>query len=70
MSVVCGDASLEGILDAAGVCDARVILIATPDGLQTRHVLRIARELNPQIKTAARIAIPNVCIWNGQASIS
>jgi monovalent cation:H+ antiporter-2, CPA2 family len=54
VSAVYGDASLEGILDAAGVRHARVIVIATPDGLQTRHVLRISRELNPQIKTAVR----------------
>jgi K+:H+ antiporter len=54
VSAVCGDASLEGILDAAGVRHARVIVIATPDGLQTRHVLEISREMNPQIKTAVR----------------
>jgi monovalent cation:H+ antiporter-2, CPA2 family len=54
VSAVCGDASLEEILDAAGVRNARVIVIATPDGLQTRHVLGLSRVLNPKIKTAVR----------------
>ena len=54
VSAVYGDASLEGILDAAGVRHARVIMIATPDGLQTRHVLELSRVLNPNIKTAVR----------------
>ncbi len=51
---VYGEASADGPLEAAGVHNARVIVIATPDGFQTRRVLERARARNPQIKTAAR----------------
>jgi CPA2 family monovalent cation:H+ antiporter-2 len=49
-----GDAMAEGVLDAAGLRDARLLVLAIPDGFQARRVLEIARGLNPHIRTAVR----------------
>jgi CPA2 family monovalent cation:H+ antiporter-2 len=51
---LCGDAMAEGVLEAAGIRDARLLVLAIPDGFQARRVLEIARLLNPDIRTAAR----------------
>jgi monovalent cation:H+ antiporter-2, CPA2 family len=49
-----GDAMAEGVLEAAGLRDARLLVLAIPDGFQARRVLEIARRLNPHIRTAVR----------------
>jgi CPA2 family monovalent cation:H+ antiporter-2 len=49
-----GDAMAEGVLDAACLRDARLLVLAIPDGFQARRVLEIARRLNPHIRTAVR----------------
>ena len=49
-----GDATTPGILEAAGVDKAHLIVIATPEGYQTRRILELARALNPGIDTAVR----------------
>jgi len=52
--VVFGDAAAPGILSAAGVERARLLIIATPDGYQARRILQIARAANPGIDTLVR----------------
>jgi CPA2 family monovalent cation:H+ antiporter-2 len=54
LRVVYGDASAPGILAAAGVGRARLLIAATPDGYQARRAFEIARELNPAIDTLVR----------------
>ncbi len=49
-----GEASTTGILSAAGIANARLLIIATPEGFQTRRIIEIARELNPGIDIAVR----------------
>jgi len=49
-----GEASTPGILEAAGIRRARLLVIATPEGFQTRRIIDIARTLNPGIDTAVR----------------
>jgi CPA2 family monovalent cation:H+ antiporter-2 len=44
----------EGVLDAAGIRAARVLVLAIPDGFQARRVLELARSLNPHIQTTVR----------------
>jgi CPA2 family monovalent cation:H+ antiporter-2 len=51
---VYGDATTPGVLNAAGAGKARLIIIATAEGYQTRRILELARELQPQIDTAVR----------------
>jgi CPA2 family monovalent cation:H+ antiporter-2 len=51
---VYGEASTPGILEAAGITRARLLVIATPEGFQTRRIIEIARTLNPGIDTAVR----------------
>jgi CPA2 family monovalent cation:H+ antiporter-2 len=48
------DASAPGALDAAFIGDARLLVIATPDGYQARRILELARERKPQIDTVVR----------------
>jgi CPA2 family monovalent cation:H+ antiporter-2 len=48
---VYGDATAAGVLDAARVNRARLLIIAAPRGFQTQ---RIARQANPRIDTAVR----------------
>ncbi|PWC41115.1 NAD(P)-binding protein, partial [Azospirillum sp. TSO22-1] len=51
---VYGDATTPGVLEAAGIRRARLIVVATPEGYQTRRVLDLARRINPGIDTAVR----------------
>jgi len=51
---VYGDASTPGVLKAARAQCARLIVIATREGIGTRRILELARELNPEIDTAVR----------------
>lgn len=52
--VVYGNAAAPGILSAAGIEHARLLIIAAPDAYAARRVLEIARELNPDIDTVVR----------------
>jgi CPA2 family monovalent cation:H+ antiporter-2 len=49
-----GDATAPGILDAARVDTAKLLLIAVPDGVQALRALEVAKRSNPQIETAVR----------------
>ncbi|QCO17636.1 Kef family K(+) transporter (plasmid) [Azospirillum brasilense] len=51
---VYGDATTPGVLEAAGTRRARLIVVAEPQGYQTRRVLDLARQINPSIDTAVR----------------
>jgi CPA2 family monovalent cation:H+ antiporter-2 len=48
------DASAPGALEAAFIGDAKLLIIATPDGYQARRILELARERKPQIDTVVR----------------
>ena len=54
IAAIYGEASTPGILEVADVAQARLLVIATPEGFQTRRIIEIARELNPEIDTAIR----------------
>ena len=54
LPAIYGDASAPGILSAAGVDRARLLIVAAPDGYQVRRILEIAREANPDIDTVVR----------------
>jgi len=49
-----GDAATPGILSAAGVAHARLLVLATPDSFRARRILELARELNPGIDVVVR----------------
>ena len=52
--VVYGDASASGVLAAAGLASARLLVITTPDGFQARRILEVARAANPAIDIVVR----------------
>jgi CPA2 family monovalent cation:H+ antiporter-2 len=54
IAAIYGDATTPGVLEAAGIERARLLVIATPEGYQTRRIIEIARSLNPHIDTAVR----------------
>jgi CPA2 family monovalent cation:H+ antiporter-2 len=54
IATVYGDATAAGVLDAARVNHARLLIIAAPRGFQTQRILDIARQANPHIDTAVR----------------
>ncbi len=49
-----GDSTVAGVLAAAQVHHARLLLIATPGGFRTQRTLEIARRIAPHIQTAVR----------------
>jgi CPA2 family monovalent cation:H+ antiporter-2 len=51
---ICGDATTPGVLKAASLANARLLIVAQPDGFQARRILELARELNPRIDTVVR----------------
>jgi len=54
LPVVWGDAAAPGVLEAAHVEHARLLVIAAPDGFQARRILELARRVNPGIDTVVR----------------
>jgi CPA2 family monovalent cation:H+ antiporter-2 len=54
LHAVYGDATAAGVLNAAGIDRARLLIIATPEGFQLRRILELARKANARIDTAVR----------------
>ncbi|HEV7439636.1 MAG TPA: YbaL family putative K(+) efflux transporter [Methylobacterium sp.] len=54
VDAVFGDAAAPGILEAADIGSARLLVLATPDSHQTRRLIEIARGANPRIDTVIR----------------
>ncbi len=54
VATVFGDAAAPGILQAAEIGTARLLVVATPDSHQARRLMRAAREVNPGIDTLMR----------------
>jgi CPA2 family monovalent cation:H+ antiporter-2 len=51
---VYGDATAAGVLEAANVDRAHLLVVAAPRGFQTQRIIELARQANPQIRTAIR----------------
>lgn len=49
-----GDAINEGVLEYAGVRNARVVAVTIPDGRSAEHITAIAREINPKCAIITR----------------
>ena len=49
-----GDATHGAILDAAHIAQARLLVIASPDGFHARRILELARQKNPRLAVVAR----------------
>jgi CPA2 family monovalent cation:H+ antiporter-2 len=54
MAAVFGDASEPAVLIQAHIARARMLVIATPDSLNVRQMIGVARSLNPTIETVVR----------------
>ncbi len=54
ISAVYGDATASGVLEAARIDRARLLVAAAPRGFQTQRIIELARQANPKIKTAIR----------------
>ena len=53
-AAVFGDAAAPGILAAADIAQARLLVVASPDAHQARRLVAIARQANPGIDTLVR----------------
>jgi len=51
---IVGDAATPGVLEAAGIGEARLVVVATPDSFQARHIVELARQLKPGIDLVVR----------------
>jgi CPA2 family monovalent cation:H+ antiporter-2 len=49
-----GDAAAPGVLEAAGIGEARLLVVATPDSFLARRIVELARQLNPNIDVVVR----------------
>ncbi|QBQ53748.1 YbaL family putative K(+) efflux transporter [Nitrosococcus wardiae] len=54
LPAVSGDASDPAVLIQAHIARARMLVVATPDTLNVRQMIKIARTLNPGIETVVR----------------
>ena len=54
VKAIFGDAGAPGLLAAAGVDRARLLVIAMPDRLQARRILAMAKDANPAIESVVR----------------
>jgi CPA2 family monovalent cation:H+ antiporter-2 len=48
------DAAAPGVLEAAGITQARLIVVATPDSFQARRIVELARQHNSTIDVVVR----------------
>jgi CPA2 family monovalent cation:H+ antiporter-2 len=48
------DAAAPGVLEAAGIAQARLVVVATPDSFQARRIVELARRHNPAIDLVVR----------------
>jgi CPA2 family monovalent cation:H+ antiporter-2 len=53
-AVIYGDATREEVLGAASPGVARLLVVALPDAFHARHVITLARKMNPAIETVVR----------------
>lgn len=53
-TVIYGDATRQEVLSAASPRDARLLVVALPDAFHARHVITLARKMNPKIETVVR----------------
>ena len=51
---IVGDGAAAGVLEAAGVSRARLVVVATPDSFQARRIVELARQLKPGIDLVVR----------------
>lgn len=61
MPVVFGDAGHEIVLEAAGIEDARLLIIATPSVVSARSIILQAKRLNGRLDIVARASAPECC---------
>jgi CPA2 family monovalent cation:H+ antiporter-2 len=54
IGAIYGDASTHGVLEAAAVDRAKLLIVATPDGFQARRILELAHRKNPKLATTVR----------------
>ncbi|KQP30888.1 sodium:proton antiporter [Methylobacterium sp. Leaf104] len=54
VEAVFGDATAPGILQAADIAQARLIVVATPEAHTARRIVELAREIHPGIDTLVR----------------
>jgi monovalent cation:H+ antiporter-2, CPA2 family len=54
LTAIYGDATAAGVLEAAGVDRAKLLILAIPQGFQKRRIIELARAANPHIETAVR----------------
>jgi len=52
--VVYGDASRPGVLEHAGIKDARLLVVTAPDAFQARAAIELARRVQPEIDIVVR----------------
>ena len=55
LRILYGDASFQELLEPAGVCLAKLLVITSPDIKTTKGIIHLARLLNTSIKILARI---------------
>jgi CPA2 family monovalent cation:H+ antiporter-2 len=48
------DAAAPGVLETAGIAQARLLVVATPHSLQARRIVELARQHNPVIEVVVR----------------
>jgi CPA2 family monovalent cation:H+ antiporter-2 len=53
-AAVYGDATAAGVLEAAGIGRARLLVVAAPRGFLTQRIVELARQSNPGIRIAIR----------------
>ena len=51
---IVGDGAAAGVLEAAGVSRARLVVVATPDSFQARRIVELARQLKPGVDLVVR----------------
>lgn len=54
LPVMYGDASLPGVLEKAGVANARLLVVAIPEGFLVRQMVELAQKANPRLDIVVR----------------
>jgi monovalent cation:H+ antiporter-2, CPA2 family len=54
ITAIYGDAARPGLLEHAGIADATLVVVTSPEPFQSRQVVMLARRANPEVDTVVR----------------
>lgn len=70
VEAIYGDAAVEGILESAGLADAKLVVLTAEDAMQARQVVDLARRANPDVDLVVRTHDERELRWLNERGVA